>query len=225
MRKKNEHISYFPILVDLRKFPCLVVGGGKVALRKVLSLLDFNADVTVVSPKICKELMRLSVQGKITAVRRPYSSEFIESHAIVFSATDNPEINKLVSQDCRRSGVFLNVADAPSLCDFILPANLKRGDLIVSVSSQGKAPFLVKEMKRKLSGFVPPCAEEITKLAGEFRRRLLSSGHGKSRAVKDKAFKRFLSTDWEQMLAAKGKKKSYQYLEDLVKEAEAMQDN
>jgi siroheme synthase-like protein len=222
--KETGKYIYFPILIDLRRFPCLVVGGGKVALRKTKSLLEFNAKVTVVSPKICKELTALSKLGKIRIIKKPYSRGFIKSHKIVFSATDNPEINRIVSRDCRDKGVLLNVADGPSWCDFILPANLKRGDLIVSVSSQGKAPFLAKETKRKLSAYLPPSAAAIAELAGEFRRRLLTNTNGGSRIVKDKAYRKFLSTDWEQLLATKGKKESYRYLEEILGEAEKPRD-
>ena len=194
------------------------------ALRKTQSLLEFSAKVTVVSPKICRELTALSTQGKIGIIRKPYSREFLKGHKLVFSATNNPETNQLVSRDCRRKGLLLNVADGPSWCDFILPANLKRGDLIVSVSSQGKAPFLAKETKRKLAAFLPPSAADIAELAGEFRRRLLSNGNGGSRIVKDKAYRKFLTTDWEQLLATKGRKSSYRYLEEILREAEKAED-
>ncbi|HQT92512.1 MAG TPA: bifunctional precorrin-2 dehydrogenase/sirohydrochlorin ferrochelatase [Candidatus Kryptobacter bacterium] len=223
MKETGKYI-YFPILIDLRRFPCLVVGGGKVALRKTQSLLEFNAKVTVISPKICDELKGLSTQGKIRVIRKPYSREFLKGHKIVFSATDNPETNQLVSRDCRCKGILLNVADGPSWCDFILPANLKRGDLIVSVSSQGKAPFFAKETQRKLADFLPPSAADIVELAGEFRRRLLSNANSGSRSVKDKAYRKFLSTDWEQLLATKGRKNSYRYLEEILREAEKAQD-
>ncbi len=223
MKKTGKYI-YFPILIDLRRFPCLVVGGGNVALRKVRSLLEFNAKVTVVSPKICKELIILSTQGKIRIIKKTYSQEFIKNQKIVFSATDNPEINQLVSRDCRREEILLNVADGPSWCDFILPANLKRGDLIVSVSSQGKAPFFAKETKGKLAGSLSPSTADITELAAEFRRRLLSNGNGKSRIVKDKAYKKFLSTDWEKLLTTKGRKDSYRYLEEILGEVEKAKD-
>ncbi len=217
MNRTFEHI-YFPILIDLRRFPCLVVGGGRVALRKVLSLLEFNARVTVVSPKVCKDLMGLSMQGKIIVIRRPYSAEYIEDHGIVFSATDNPETNRIISSDCRRAGVLLNAADNPSICDFILPATFKSGYLTVSVSSQGKAPFYAKHMKRKLAGAVPPSTAEITELAAEFRKLLLSSGNPMSRNSKTKAYKAFLTTDWEKALTGEGKKDPETLLKKLARE-------
>lgn len=217
MRKRNEYI-YFPVLIDLRKFPCLVVGGGNVALRKVKALLEFNATVTVVSPKLSKRLVALSMRGAIRIIRKPYSGKYLGENKLVFSATDDPETNLRVSKDCRRKGILLNVADGPAWCDFILPANVKRGDLIVSVSSQGKAPFFAKDTKKKLANLLPPSAADVAELAGEFRRRLLATGNGKSRTEKDKSYKNFLSTDWEGILAARGKRKTYKYLEEILKE-------
>ena len=222
--KKTNRYTYFPILIDMQRFPCLVVGGGKVALRKVHSLLDFNAKITVVSPTLCRELAKLSTRGKISVVRKPYSAKFIGDHKIVFSTTDSPETNRLVSRDCRRRGILLNVADGPSWCDFILPANLKRGDLVISVSSQGKAPFFAKETKRRLADVLPPSTADVAELAGEFRRRLLSNGNGKSQAVKHKAYKTFLSADWGNILRTEGIRKSHKLLDEILKAVEDTRD-
>ncbi|MCL5034542.1 MAG: bifunctional precorrin-2 dehydrogenase/sirohydrochlorin ferrochelatase [Bacteroidetes bacterium] len=224
VRRKSEYI-YFPVLIDLRKFPCLVVGGGKVALRKVRSLLEFNAKVTVVSPRLSKGLIALSTESRIRIIRKPYSGTYIGENKLVFSATDNREVNLRVSEDCKRKGVLLNVADGPAWCDFILPANVKRGSLIVSVSSQGKAPFFARDTKKKLAAILPASAADVAELAGEFRRRVLSTGDGRSQAEKDKSYKKFLSTDWERILATKGKRKTYKYLEDILRETVEMKDN
>lgn len=217
VKKSNSYI-YFPILLDLRKFPCLVVGGGNVALRKVLSLLECNADVTVVSPKFCRELTALSLKGKIKTHRKPYSGEFIRNRKIVFSATDNPEVNRIVKSDCRRAGILLNVADNPSLCDFILPANVKRGSLTISVSTQGKAPFYAKELKRRLSESISPSTADIAELAADFRKRLLSNRSSKSRRAKEKAYKAFLKTDWENVLTSAGKRRSRLLIRRILSE-------
>jgi precorrin-2 dehydrogenase/sirohydrochlorin ferrochelatase len=174
--KKTGTHTYFPILIDVRRLPCLVVGGGRVALRKVRSLVEFNATITVVSPEMCAGLTKLSKAGRSTVIKKRYCASFLNGHKIVFSATDTKEINRVVSHGCRRRGILLNVADGPTWCDFILPANLKRGDLPVSVSSQGKAPFFNKDTKRKLEDFLTPSLLDTAKLAGEFRRGILSKG-------------------------------------------------
>lgn len=219
MKKDSEHI-YFPIMIDLTSLPCLVVGGGNVALRKVQSLLEFGGRVTVVSPRIGGELAALAAQGRISILRKPYSAECIKGNKIVFCATNNPGTNKAVSEDCARAGILLNAADNPALCNFIMPAILRRGPLTVSISTQGKAPFFTKAMKKKIARFLTPSAAGVTRLAAEFRRRLISNGSPKSRVAKEKAYDKFLSTDWDSILARHGEKKSHRYLEEILKETE-----
>ena len=214
---KKENIGFFPILINLKRFPCLVVGGGKVAYRKVLSLLEFYADITVISPKICNALVELYNQHKIKIIKKTYSKEYIRGYKIVFSATDNPEINATVREDCSENGILLNVADNPPLCDFILPANVKRGNLTISVSSQGKAPFYTKEIKKKLDNFISPVHTRIIDLAGEFRDTLLSDRKNNSHTVKSRAFKNFLSTDWESILANECNGSAKKYIKDILK--------
>jgi precorrin-2 dehydrogenase len=223
--KKSENSNFYPILISLERFPCLIVGGGKVAYRKVLSLQEFNAKITVISPKICKPLLDLAKQDKIQIIKKFYSKEFIKDYKIVFSATDNQEINKIVRNDCITEGILLNVADNPPLCDFILPANIKRGNLTISISSQGKAPFYTKEMKKKLDRFIPPIYKDIIDLAGEFRKQLL--GNSKEKSVKDKGkmFRKFTAVDWESVLTENmsngkvgGKKNSIDYIQKILRE-------
>ena len=216
--KKSNNSNFYPILISLERFPCLVIGGGKVAYRKVLSLLDFNAQITVLSPKICKPLIDLFRQNKIQIIKKAYSEEFIKDYKITFCATNNPDINKIVRNDCTRNGILLNAADNPSLCDFILPANIKRGDLIISVSSQGKAPFYTKEIKKKIEGFIPQVYTEIIDLAGKFRKKLLAGSKIKSAKTKTKMFKRFTSVNWEKTLTANGKRNSKNFTEKILKE-------
>ncbi len=215
MNKRSKKI-YFPILVEISKFHSLVVGGGEVALRKTLSLLEFGGVVTLLSPRVNRELMELSRQGKIRLIKRPYSRKYLEGQQIVFCATNDRNTNKLVSSDCKAAGIMLNVADDPCLCSFILPANVTRGLLTISVSTQGKAPFFAKEMKRKLAANLSPYSADIMELAARFRSRLLSMDRDNSKA-KTKAYRDFLATNWEELLAIGGKKKSNERIEQILK--------
>jgi siroheme synthase-like protein len=215
---ENKNAVYFPLLLNLKNYPCLVVGGGKVAFRKVNSLRDFQAKVTVISPKFCEPLLELNKKRKVKIIQKVYSKEYLKNFKIVFCATDNPKINKQVRKDCTEKNILLNVADIPELCDFILPAIVKRGDLTISVSSQGIAPFYVKEIKNKLDHIFPSYYEKVIKLAGEFRKLLLSNKKYKSHKVKEKAFMNFLMIDWEKVLANEGKKKANGYLHRILKD-------
>ena len=222
--------SYFPILLNLNKLPCLVIGGGNVAYRKVLSLKEFNSEITVLAPKICKSLVDISKQNKIKIIKKSYKKEFLNDFQIVFCATDNNEINKSVREDCTKEGILLNVVDNPALCDFILPANIKRGDLTISVSSQGKAPFYTKEMKRILEEFISPIYTDVIELAGEFRKQLLknlntndkSSSNMKTTKLKAKMFEIFTAQDWEKILTENGRKSYNYYIQKILREGQVL---
>jgi siroheme synthase-like protein len=213
-----KNAVYFPLLLNIRSHSCLVIGGGKVALTKVTSLLNFQIKVTVLAPNICKSLLELQRKRKIKVIKKVYAKEYLTDFKIVFCATDNPKINKMVRKDCTDKNILLNVADIPELCDFILPAIVKRGDLTISVSSQGIAPFYVKEIKNKLNHIFPSYYENVIELAGEFRKLLLSNKKYKSPKVKEKAFKNFFMIDWKKVLANEGKKKANEYMHRILKD-------
>ena len=214
----NKTTSYYPILINLKRFPCLIIGGGKVATRKVTSLLEYNAKVTVLAPKISKPLLQLQRKRKISVIKKVYSKEFLNNIKIVFCATDNPKINKMVRKDCTEKKLLLNVADMPALCDFILPAIVKRGDLTISVSSQGIAPFYTKEIKNKLNHIFPSYYENVIELAGEFRNLLLSDKKYQSQKMREKALKKFFMFNWKEILANQGKKKAREYFHLILKD-------
>ncbi len=215
---ENKNSVYFPLLLNITNYPCLVVGGGKVALRKVTSLRNFQVKVTVLAPKICKPLLELQRKHKIKVIKKVYVQEHLNNFKIVFCATDNPKINRMVRKDCTEKNILLNVADMPDLCDFILPAIIKRGDLTISVSSQGIAPFYVAELRKKLDHIFPSYYEKVIELAGEFRKLVLSNKKYNAPKVREKAFRNFFMMDWKKVLANEGKKKANEYMHHILKD-------
>ena len=215
---KTEKSSFFPILINLQNFPCLVIGGGKVALRKVITLQSFNAKITVLAPKICKPLRELSNKKVIKITQQNYNKKYLRNFKLVFCATDNPKINRAVHEDCKEKNILLNVADVPSLCDFILPAVVKRGDLTISVSSQGRAPFFAKEIKNKIDKLFSETYKDILELAGNFRSALLNDKKYKSSKIKEKAFRKFSKVDWIKIIDNEGKKKANENMLNIFKE-------
>jgi uroporphyrin-III C-methyltransferase/precorrin-2 dehydrogenase/sirohydrochlorin ferrochelatase len=140
----------FPVMLDVTSRPCLVVGGGSVALRKAHSLLEEGARVTVVAPTALGELEDLAQRGGVRLERRRYRNGEAGDYALVFAATDDPEINRQVHDDARAAGVWVNVADVPELCSFQLPARIRRGGFELAVASGGQAPFVVRRVRRLL---------------------------------------------------------------------------
>ncbi len=162
-------MPYYPILVDLTDQPVVVVGGGTIARRKVETLLEFGARVTVVSPEMDPEILNMEQSGKVKMERRAYQTGDLDGAVMVIAATDDRDANALVSNDAKAANVLVNVVDVPDLCGFIVPANVRRGDLTISVSTNGKSPALTKLVKERIGELFGPEYGELTKLMGEMR--------------------------------------------------------
>lgn len=143
-------INYYPVFLALQGKLCLVVGGGDVAARKVASLLECGAAVRVVSPTLLPELETLTEQGQIAADRRPYAPDDIGGASLVIAATNQPAVNRLVALHCQQRKIPVNVVDAPELCDFLVPATIRRGPLTIAVSTGGTLPAMARKIRRKL---------------------------------------------------------------------------
>lgn len=215
--KNSKKAGFYPVLINLQRFRCIVVGGGKIAHRKVLSLLNFGADITVISPKIMKPILELAKLHSIRIIKKSYSEDYIKGYQIAFSATDNRAINLSVRKDCTKNGILLNVVDDPALCDFILPANVIRGDLTISIASQGNAPFFTKKMKSKIEELIPPVYEDIFRMAGRLRKQI-SLDKEIDKKTRAKLLKQFASQNWEEILPANGSKTSKNHLKKILNE-------
>jgi len=213
--KNSKKVGFYPILINLQEFRCIVVGGGRIAHRKVLSLLKFGADITVISPKISKSILELANNKSVKIIKKEYSEKAIDGFGIVFSATDNPEINRTVRKDCTKKGILLNVVDDPDLCDFILPANVIRGDLTISISSQGKAPFFTKKMRHKVERLIPPIYEDIINMAAQLRKQVILNKNVNPK-TKTRILKQFTSQNWEKILMGNGRKSHQDHIEEIL---------
>ena len=143
----SEEPCYYPAFIDLRGKECVVVGGGKVAERKVLSLRCSGADVKVVSPEFTRRLERESAKGNIRLLRRAYKKGDLKNAFLVIAATSDAAVNRKVSED---AACLVNVVDMPELANFIVPATVKRGPLTIAVSSSGASPAMVKAIRIEL---------------------------------------------------------------------------
>ncbi len=121
-----------------------------VAERKAISLLEFGAHVLVIAPELTPALRQLAEEKAIEHIPAEYQPGMLEGAFLVIAATDSSLVNKAVSEEARHLGVLVNVVDAPELCTFFMPAIVKRGDLIISISTSGKSPSLAKHVREKL---------------------------------------------------------------------------
>jgi siroheme synthase-like protein len=189
-------MSYFPVFLQMTGRRCLVIGGGKVAERKVAGLLEAGAAVTVISPDISETIARWSKENSINFIARRYRPGDLADHELVFVATDDSEINKAVYNEGRQRNVWVNAADDPAHCDFILPSVLRRGDLTVAVSSGGNSPALARTIREDLEFYFTGEYELLTQLAAEVRDEL----QRRAISVPFETWRKALSGDVRQIL-------------------------
>ena len=137
--------NYYPLLINLNKIKCLVIGGGEVALRKTLSLKEAGADITVLSPQVISPFYSLVEKGEVKFIRRKYQRGDLKGFSLVYAALDDVEADAEIAREAEEEGVFLNMTHNPERGNFIVPAQIRRGDLILSFSTNGKSPMLAKK--------------------------------------------------------------------------------
>lgn len=167
--------EYYPVYLDLSRKKCLVVGGGKVAERKVKSLLKCGAKVFVVSPVLTGWLEQSVSAGKVTAIRRNYTTTDLEDAFLVIGATDNHEINNKVAEECSERNILVNIVDQTAKCNFIVPAVIRRGALSISVSTGGNSPMLARRIREELEQSFGPEYQEFLDLLGNIREQVIKT--------------------------------------------------
>ena len=159
--------TYYPVYIQLREQPCVVIGGGKIAEGKVEGLLAAaGAKVTVISPDLTSHLHELVEQNQITYIARTYQPGDLTGAFMVICATDQAEINHQVWQEASANRQLVNVVDDTPRCNFIAPAILRKGDLTIAISTSGKAPALAVRLKERLQSELGPEYERFLELAG-----------------------------------------------------------
>src|SRR5579859_1827478 len=144
---KRADASLFPILVKLRAKQCLVVGAGKIAAAKAAGLLNSGARVVVISPRANDWVRSQARAGKVTWHRRRFVAADVEHAFLVVAATNSNATNEAVFQACAKRGVLCNVVDDPERCDFFYPAIVRRGPLLIAISTSGRSPALARRLR------------------------------------------------------------------------------
>lgn len=140
----------YPLFADIADRAVLVIGGGHVAERKVLGLLESGAQITVVSPKLTEKLVELHSDGQIEVCRCDYQKGDLAGAWLVIAATNDEQINRQIFTEANERHIFCNVVDRPELCSFQVPAVVRRGDLQIAVSTSGTSPILAKLIRQQL---------------------------------------------------------------------------
>ena len=170
-------MKYYPVYLDIQNKKCLVVGGGSVGERKVNTLLDCGAHVTVVSPTVTDSLQKLFQKKQISLRQRQYRSSDLSGMFLAIGATDDSSLNHHIFKDAKKLNILCNIADQPEICNFILPAIINRGDLIIAVSTSGTSPAYAKQLRKDLEGQFGPEYEKFLQVMGSLRKKLLKGDH------------------------------------------------
>lgn len=160
---------YYPIYYSLAGKRCLVVGGGPVAERKTLGLLEAEARVRLVSLTWTPEIEALAAAERIEAIPARYEAKYLDGVVLAFAATNVREVNAQVASDASERGIPVNVADAPEEGDFIVPSVVRRGELCLSISTGGNQPMLAARLAAEMEARFSPEYEEFVELLGQMR--------------------------------------------------------
>ena len=168
-------MEYYPAFLRVAGRACLVIGGGTVALQKVRSLVDAGAQVTVISPSCVPSIATLAAAGGIRLRQRRYARGDVHGFFLVLAATNDAALHQQIRADADAANVLLNVVDDPEHCDFIMPAVLRRGDLILAASTGGASPAMAKHIRDELEQSFGPEYDLALRVLARVRTRLQAS--------------------------------------------------
>jgi precorrin-2 dehydrogenase / sirohydrochlorin ferrochelatase len=166
-------------MMNLAGKRAVVVGGGSVGYRKVASLLDSGAIVTIISPELTRDLEKLAEDGTIEWVQEPFEEPLLDrlsDAVLVFGATDHREVNVKIHNAAVERRIPCNIADVPDLCTFTVPAVITQGELLIAVSTGGSSPALARRIREDLQKRFGPEYAEMTRVMGELRKLVLRTG-------------------------------------------------
>jgi siroheme synthase-like protein len=169
-------MTLYPVMVNIENRPVAMIGGGNVALRKTRDLLEAGARVTVIAPEIQERFSDLVKEygDRIALIEKEYKSGSLENYSLVFSAANNAEVNAAVYAEAHSKNIFINIADDPSHCSFFIPSFIRKGDLVLALSTSGSSPAYAARLRRMLEENIPEKIELILSALAEIREILKS---------------------------------------------------
>lgn len=191
--------SYYPIMLDVRNRPALVIGGNTVAAEKAAALYASGARVTVQNVDFCEEIQEMAARQAITLRYKAYeASDLVGAFIVVATATYEPALAEKIWNDGQKNGQLVNIVDVPARCNFIVPSILRRGSLTIAVSTEGSSPSLAKRIRQQLEDLFPSTYEGYMRLATIARKYMRTAGL--SYDQRDLFFGDFFASDILRML-------------------------
>ncbi|GHO44894.1 precorrin-2 dehydrogenase/sirohydrochlorin ferrochelatase family protein [Ktedonospora formicarum] len=194
--------GYYPIMLNIRQRPALVIGGDAIAATKATSLLDCGAYVTILSPSFAPEIEALAQKWESQVTLRPKAFEpgDLAGAFVVVAATTDQQLIEAIWQEAQERGQLLNIVDVPAYCNFILPSILRRGQLTITVSTEGASPSLSKRIRQQLEALFPSTYDLYLQVATVARKLLRA--HGVSYDQRDDFFGVYYASPILQQLEA-----------------------
>lgn len=186
---------FYPVNLNLDNMEIIIIGGGNVALRKCMNFLDFGKSVTVLSPKFDSRF--LEIGNKVDLIEDVFKEEYIEKFDVVVAATDDKELNEEIACICRKKSKLINVVDSRDLSDFIVSSYIKRGDLLIGISTGGKIPALSAKIRKDLEEVYDESFEEYVDILGELREKIIKKYEDK--AERKEALKALVELNVEEL--------------------------
>ncbi|MGL5694509.1 MAG: precorrin-2 dehydrogenase/sirohydrochlorin ferrochelatase family protein [Peptostreptococcaceae bacterium] len=186
----------YPINLELDKFDIVIVGGGDVAYRKCTNFINFNKKIRVVAPKFLDEFLELKKHG-IELIEDIYKEEYIKDYFIVVAATNKKEVNNQIGEYCKIHNKLVNVVDDVELSNYTVPSYVKRGDLLLSISTGGKSPSLSRKIKMELEKQYDESYEEYINLLGIVRSNIINKFNDVS--IRRKLIRDLVNMDLEEL--------------------------
>src|SRR5437016_5402678 len=168
--------EYYPVMLDVRGRLAIVVGGDRVAAEKAAALSASGAQVSVINPAFCDELLMQAEYKRVTLRRKAYEPGDLEGAFVVVAATNDTQLVEAIWTETQRSGQLVNIVDIPERCSFIMPSILRRGQLTIAVSTEGASPGLAKRIRQNLEEIFPLAYGTYLRLASLARTHLRDKG-------------------------------------------------
>ena len=173
-------MSYFPAFINLDNMKVLIVGGGKIATKKLQRMLDFTKEISVLAPDLSPLMQELIIKNGLNYTNRVYKENDIDGFGIVIIAVDDILIQKNIYDESRSKGIFCNSVDSVNYCDFIFPSYIKNGDLTIAISTSGASPAVAKQLRIFLENIIPI---SISKFLSEMKLLRKTMPKGKERMI------------------------------------------
>ncbi|MGN0466807.1 MAG: bifunctional precorrin-2 dehydrogenase/sirohydrochlorin ferrochelatase [Lachnospiraceae bacterium] len=167
-------MAYFPVFIEMKNKTCLVVGGGRIATRKIKTILSYGANVKVIAPKICDEIKQYAKENiNLDMQEREFAYEDCEGMFLVIGATNDIKLNKNIYRYCNQRNILVNIINGKDFCTFLFPSTIRRKDISIGITTSGKSPALAKAIRKQIEENLPSHYGELNEILGWAREYII----------------------------------------------------